>query len=39
LQGEPRQGYERELHSNQLPEDSGNQKRLILEQAISEATP
>jgi len=39
LQGEQRQGYEREFHSNQLPEDSGNQKRMILEQAIAEPTP
>ena len=39
LQGEHSQGYEREFHRNQLPEDSSNQKRVILEQAISEATP
>jgi len=39
LQGEQWQGYEREFHSNQLPEDSSSQKRMILEQAISEATP
>jgi len=39
LQGEQRLGYEREFHSNQLPEDSSNQKRMILEQAISEPTP
>jgi hypothetical protein len=39
LQGEQWQGYEREFHGNWLPEDSGSQKRLILEQAISEPTP
>jgi len=39
LQGEQRQGYEREFHGKRLPEDSSNQKRMILEQAISEVTP
>ena len=39
LQGEQRQGYEREFHGKRLPEDFGNQKRLILERAISEAKP